>query len=257
MRAVVNDNTRTTPRCSRQPQPHRQGRQVNSDHTDYPPIRSYVRREGRITPAQRRALVELWPMYGIEFSDNKLVFERVFGRDLPTILEIGFGDGGALAGMAADNPQCNFLGVEVYRPGVGSLLRQLEQNGITNVRVIAHDAAPVLRDMIEKDSLAKLLLFFPDPWPKKRHHKRRLLQAAFLHTAIERLEPGGHIHVATDWKDYALHTLALFSNEPRLRNTAEGKGFAARPAYRPQTKYERRGITRGHEVWDIVFQRVA
>lgn len=222
-----------------------------------PPIRSYVRREGRITKAQSRALTELWPEFGIDHIEGFLNFKQAYGRDVPNIVEIGFGDGGALVSMAAENPQCNFLGIEVYRPGIGSLLLKLKENGISNVRVIMDDAATVLKESIAPESLSKILIFFPDPWPKKRHHKRRLLQRDFLATAIDRLSIGGYIHVATDWEDYAVGILELFGEEPRLHNMSPADGFVDRPPYRAQTKYERRGTSRGHRVWDIMFKRIA
>ena len=218
-------------------------------------IRSYVRREGRMTKAQGRALVELWPEYGVDHAGDILDFKRLYGRDVPTIVEIGFGNGSALVSMAADNPQCNFLGIEVYRPGIGSALLKLKQYGITNVRVIMDNAVTVMQERIGKGCLSKILIFFPDPWPKKRHHKRRLLQAPFLNTAVECLKLGGHIHVATDWEDYALSILDLFQQEPRLRNLDSENQFVPRPDYRPQTKYEQRGLGRGHEVWDVIFER--
>ena len=218
-------------------------------------IRSYVRREGRITKAQSRALAELWPLYGVDNDDGPLDFSELYARKLPVIVEVGFGDGVALATMAADNPHCNFLGIEVYRPGVGSLLLKLKELGISNVRVIMDDAVEVMRRRIAPESLAKILIFYPDPWPKKRHHKRRLIQTAFLDSAIKCLEPAGHLHVTTDWEDYAEQILETFEREPRLRNTRSG--FAERPAYRPLTKYERRAQDHGHGVWDIIFQRIA
>ena len=221
------------------------------------PIRSYVRREGRITKSQSRALVELWPEYGLDHVADVLDFEKVYGRDVPTMVEIGFGNGSALVSMAADNPQCNFLGIEVYRPGIGSALLKLKQYGITNVRVIMENAVPVMQEWIGKECLSKILIFFPDPWPKKRHNKRRLLQAPFLNTAVERLKLGGHLHVATDWEDYALSILDLFQREPRLRNLDNGNRFVPRPDYRPQTKYEQRGLGYGHAVWDVIFERTS
>lgn len=223
----------------------------------YPPVRSYVRREGRITKAQSRALVELWPEYGIENAEGVLNFKQIYGRTVPNIMEIGFGDGRALVSMAADNPQCNFLGIDVYRPGVGSLLLQLKKFGLVNVRVMMDDAVTVIDKSIGKECLSKLLIFFPDPWPKKRHHKRRLVQRDFLAIAAERLSIGGYIHIATDWEEYAASMLALLQGESRLRNMSAADGFVERPAYRPQTKYERRGEGQGHRVWDVVFKRVA
>lgn len=220
-------------------------------------IRSYVRREGRITKAQGRALAELWPEYGVDHTGDVLDFKRMYGRDVPTIVEIGFGNGSALVSMAVDNPQCNFLGIEVYRPGIGSALLKLKQYGITNVRVIMDNAVPVMQERIGQGCLSKILIFFPDPWPKKRHHKRRLLQAPFLNTAVECLKLGGYIHVATDWEDYALSILDLFQQESRLRNLDSENQFVPRPDYRPQTKYEQRGRGRGHEVWDVIFERTS
>ena len=221
-----------------------------------PRIRSYVRREGRITKAQTRALAELWPEYGIDSVEGFLNFKQVYGRDVPNIVEIGFGDGSALLSMAAGNPQCNFLGIEVYRPGVGSLLLKLKQYGLSNVRVIMDDAVTVMQKSIDKESLSKVLVFFPDPWPKKRHHKRRLLQRDFLATVVERLNIGGFVHVATDWEDYAASILTLFEHESRLTNTSPVNGFVERPPYRPLTKYEKRGTSQGHRVWDVMFKRI-
>ena len=185
-----------------------------------------------------------------------LDLRQLFERDCPVIAEIGFGDGGALIAIAAENPQCNFLGIEVYRPGIGSLLLKLKRLGITNVRIIMEDAASALRTRLGEGCLSKLLIFFPDPWPKKRHHKRRLLQAGFLDSAVRGLQPGGHIHIATDWEDYAMHISDLLQKEQRLRNTALEGRYADRPAYRPQTKYEKRGTARGHNVWDMVYERM-
>ena len=184
-----------------------------------------------------------------------LDLEQVFTRNCPVIAEIGFGDGGALIAMAAENPHCNFLGIEVYRPGIGSLLLQLKRLGVSNVRIVMEDAASTLRTRLGEECLSKLLIFFPDPWPKKRHHKRRLLQAGFLDSAVRCLQSGGHIHIATDWEDYAMHISDLLQSERRLRNTAGQGRFVDRPAYRPQTKYERRGAARGHNVWDMVYER--
>jgi tRNA (guanine-N7-)-methyltransferase len=157
--------------------------------------------------------------------------------------------------MAAENPQCNFLGIEVYRPGIGNLLLKLKRLGISNVRIIMEDAVSTLHTRLGVECLSKLLIFFPDPWPKKRHHKRRLLQAGFLDSAVRCLRPGGYIHIATDWEDYAMHISDLLQNEQRLRNTAMEGRFVDRPADRPQTKYERRGVARGHKVWDMEYER--
>lgn len=220
------------------------------------PVRSYVRREGRMTSAQTRALTELWPLYGIDKSAELLDLERLFGRQASMIMELGFGNGETLVELAAGAPNCNFLGVEVYRPGVGYLLKSLRELSLTNVRVFCDDAIEVLTNRIPLQSLAKLLIFFPDPWPKKRHHKRRLIQPEFLRLAAERLEIGGSLHIATDWEDYALHVLEVSASESALRNMAGEKRFTPRPSYRPMTKFERRGQTLGHGVWDMLFERV-
>ncbi len=219
------------------------------------PVRSYVRREGRITRAQASALRDLWPEYGVEPVTGPLDPTKLFKRNCPVIAEVGFGNGDAMVAMAAENPQCDFLGFEVYRPGVGSLLLKLKKLGITNVRVIMEDASGFFEARLPDESLAKVLLFFPDPWPKKRHHKRRLLQPDFVNAVVRCLEPRGQLHVATDWEDYAMHILELLQNEPQLRNLAADARFVERPAYRPRTKYEDRGTARGHGVWDLVFER--
>ncbi|HTS23924.1 MAG TPA: tRNA (guanosine(46)-N7)-methyltransferase TrmB [Casimicrobiaceae bacterium] len=217
------------------------------------PIRSYVLRQGRFTPAQQRARDRLLPRFGIEFAPALLDCEAAFGRQAPTILEIGFGMGETTAAIAQAMPECDFLAVDVHGPGVGSLLRLIDEQGLGNVRVVQHDAVAVVSRMIAPGSLAAIHVFFPDPWPKKRHHKRRLLQPAFVHELALRLESGGRLHVATDWQDYATAILSALGAEPLLANTATA--YAERPAYRPVTKFERRGHALGHRVWDIVFRR--
>jgi tRNA (guanine-N7-)-methyltransferase len=217
------------------------------------PIRSYVLRQGRFSPAQQRAHAALMPRFGIEFTGQPLDFSVLFGRDAAVVVEVGSGMGETTARIAADHPERDYLAIEVHAPGVGSLLRQVEELGLTNVRVVQHDAVEVMRDMIPPDSLAAIHVFFPDPWPKLRHHKRRLIQPPFAALAASRLAPGGVFHAATDWEDYAHHVLAVLAGTPALRNTAAG--FAERPAMRPETKFERRGLRLGHGVWDIVFQR--
>jgi tRNA (guanine-N7-)-methyltransferase len=219
----------------------------------HPPIRSYVLRQGRFSPAQQRAYAQLMPRFGVSYSPRPLDFEALFARQAPVVVEVGFGMGETTARIAADNPATNFLGVEVHAPGVGSLLRQVAEAGLENVRIVQHDAVEVMREMIPPASLAAIHVFFPDPWPKKRHHKRRLLQPAFVALAASRLRPGGTFHVATDWEEYAQEVLAVFSATPGLENTAAG--FATRPATRPETKFERRGLKLGHGVWDIVFRK--
>ncbi|MBI2311816.1 MAG: tRNA (guanosine(46)-N7)-methyltransferase TrmB [Betaproteobacteria bacterium] len=217
------------------------------------PIRSYVLRQGRVSSAQKRAYDALLPRYGIPFSDHPLDLQALFGRNAPKILEIGFGMGETTARIAAENPANDYLGIEVHTPGVGALLKRIEERDLTNLRVIQHDAVAVLSRMIVPVSLDAVHIFFPDPWPKKRHHKRRLMQPAFVALLADRLKPGGHLHVATDWQDYARHILAVLSAEPRLRNTA--RDFSPRPGYRPRTKFETRGLRLGHGVWDLVFKR--
>jgi tRNA (guanine-N7-)-methyltransferase len=220
------------------------------------PIRSFVRREGHITPAQRRALEQLWPRYGIALGDGALDLAAVFGRRAPVVLEIGFGNGEALAAMAAAHPGNDYLGVEVHRPGVGHLLRGLLAQNLSNVRVVCADANDVL-SRVADESLTAVYLFFPDPWPKKRHHKRRLVQPVFVETVRHKLAIGGTFCLATDWEDYALQMLEVLSGVEGFANDAGPGQFADRTATRPLTKFERRGHRLGHEVRDMSFRRVA
>jgi tRNA (guanine-N7-)-methyltransferase len=217
------------------------------------PIRSFVLRQGRFSPAQQRARETLLPRFGVPFAVALLDFDVVFGRKAPRILEIGFGMGETTAAIAQAMPECDFLAVEVHAPGVGSLLKLIEARGLTNCRIVQHDAAEVVEHMVPEASLAGIHVFFPDPWPKKRHHKRRLLQPAFMHTLAVRLVQDGYLHAATDWEDYATAILAACAAEPLLENSVGG--FAQRPAYRPLTKFERRGLDLGHGVWDVIFRR--
>ncbi len=217
------------------------------------PIRSYVLRQGRVSNAQARAHHELLPRFGIAFSNQQLDLDRLFGRAAPRILEIGFGMGETTASIAAAHPDVDYLGIEVHTPGVGSLLKLIDAHGLSNLRLIQHDAVEVLREMIAPGSLDGAHIFFPDPWPKKRHHKRRLVQTDFIALLASRLKPGGYLHLATDWEEYAEQMLAVLSAEPQLENTADG--YAPRPGYRPQTKFETRGLKLGHGVWDIVFRK--
>jgi len=219
------------------------------------PVRSFVLRQGRMTPAQQRALDELLPRYGIAFHAAPLDFDRAFGRHAPRVLEIGFGMGETLAALAQARPAEDFLGIEVHSPGVGRLLKCVDELGLANVRVIRHDAVEVVAAMIPPASLAGIHVFFPDPWPKKRHHKRRLLKPAFVHELALRLLPDGYLHVATDWEEYAEEILVTLATEPLLANAAAG--FAPRPASRPLTKFEARGLKLGHGVRDVVFRRRA
>ncbi|MCC7216951.1 MAG: tRNA (guanosine(46)-N7)-methyltransferase TrmB [Burkholderiales bacterium] len=217
------------------------------------PIRSFVLRQGRLSPAQARALESLLPRFGIDYAPRALEFATAFGRNAPVIVEIGFGMGETTAAVAQAHADRDFLGIEVHAPGVGALLREVAARALTNVRVVRHDAVEVVAHMIPRDALAGVHVWFPDPWPKKRHHKRRLLQPAFVHALATRLAPGGYLHAATDWEEYAQEILATFSAESLLANTAGG--FAPRPDWRPQTKFEARGAKLGHGSWDIVFRR--
>jgi tRNA (guanine-N7-)-methyltransferase len=217
-------------------------------------IRSYVLRQGRVSNAQQRALDTLKPRFGIPYAAKKpLDLDAAFGRGAPKILEIGFGMGETTATIAAAHPENDYLALEVHNPGVGSLLKQIDDMGLSNLRIIQHDAVEVLRDMIPDGSLDGVHIFFPDPWHKARHNKRRLVQPPFIARLVHKLKPGGYVHAATDWQDYAEQMLAVFSAEPQLRNTAED--YAPRPDYRPLTKFEQRGLRLGHGVWDLVFRR--
>ena len=209
-------------------------------------------RQGRISNAQRRAVDSLLPLFGIACAPAPYDFDAAFARSAPKFLEIGFGMGEATAQIAAEHPQNDYIGIEVHTPGVGALLRLIEARQLTNIRIIQHDAVEVVTHMIAAASLSGIHVFFPDPWPKKRHHKRRLLQPAFVHQLASRLHAGGTLHVATDWEAYASQILQVLAAEPLLVNSAED--FAPRPDYRPLTKFESRGLKLGHGVWDIVFR---
>jgi tRNA (guanine-N7-)-methyltransferase len=216
-----------------------------------------VRREGRITEAQKRALEELLPRYGVAPGEAPIDFAALFGRDAPVHVEIGFGNGEALAAMAAANPQNNYLGIEVHRPGVGMLLRRLESGGIANVRVACTDAKELLERCIPDGGLSAVYIFFPDPWHKKRHHKRRLVQTEFVELLARKLKPGGLLHLATDWEDYAQQMLAVLMTINTFENTAEADPFTPRPQGRTLTRFELRGQRLGHGVRDLVFRRTA
>ena len=218
-------------------------------------IRSFVLRQGRLTKGQERALEEAWPQFGIEYHEALLDLKQTFGRaDSNKILEIGFGMGDATAKIAQTLPDCDFLAVEVHTPGVGSLLKLMQEGDIHNIRIIQHDAVEVLQNMLPDQSLDGVHIFFPDPWHKKRHHKRRLIQAEFVRLLCSKLKVGAYIHVATDWQEYAEWVLDVLKAEPQLQNTAID--YAEKPAYRPLTKFENRGIKLGHGVWDLVFSRI-
>jgi tRNA (guanine-N7-)-methyltransferase len=216
-------------------------------------LRSFVLRQGRVTPAQQRACDTLLPRFGIPFASQQLDLVQAFGRSAPKILEIGFGMGDSTAAIALAHPENDYLAIEVHTPGVGNLLKLIDAQQISNIRIIRHDAVEVLRDMLATATLDGVHIFFPDPWHKARHKKRRLIQAPFIAHLLQKLKPGGYIHVATDWQDYAEQILAVLSAEPLLENTAAD--YAARPDYRPLTKFEQRGIRLGHGVWDLLFLR--
>lgn len=216
-------------------------------------IRSYVMRAGRTTEGQARALADLGPRFVLPYEAAPLDYAATFGRTAPVVLEIGFGMGDATAKIAQALPDTDFIGCEVHEPGVGALLKHIGEMSLGNVRVIRHDAVEVLQHMIPPASLAGVHIFFPDPWHKKRHHKRRLIQAPLVAHLTSRLAPGGYLHCATDWEPYAQQILEVLSAEPGLVNSAEG--YADKPAYRPLTKFENRGLRLGHGVWDLVFRK--
>jgi tRNA (guanine-N7-)-methyltransferase len=215
-------------------------------------IRSFVPRQGRITAGQQFALDNLWEQYGLDFNQS-FDFNQVFEKSAPIVLEIGFGNGRSLAVMAAANPQLNYLGIEVHKPGVGQLMANLSARGLKNVKIFQQDAIDVLERQIPDHSLAAVQLFFPDPWPKRCHHKRRLVNANFVHLIRRKLILGGYFHAATDWQPYAHEMLKVLSNCQGLKNNSPQQDYCERPAYRPETKFERRGLKLGHGVWDLIF----
>jgi len=217
------------------------------------PIRSYVLRQGRVSQAQRRHYDEDMPRWGIPYQAALLDLDAAFGRSAPKVLEIGFGMGETLAATAAAHPENDYLGIEVHTPGVGSLLKEIAARGLSNLRIIQHDAVDVLRDMVEPGALAAAHIFFPDPWPKKRQQKRRLIQAPFVALLASRLSAGGTLHCATDWEEYAEQMLCVLTAEETLVNTVAA--YAPRPESRPQTKFESRGLRLGHGVRDLVFRK--
>lgn len=219
------------------------------------PIRSFVLRTGRMTAAQKRAIDEGWATFGLSSSDGLMDFEKTFGRQSDVVFEIGFGMGNSLAAMATAQAEQDFIGVEVHRPGVGSLLKQIEEQALNNIRVFAEDANDVLKHSIADGSLSKIQIFFPDPWHKKKHHKRRIIQAEFIQFLHSKLKPQGILHLATDWQDYAEHMLEVMKNADGFSNMAESGDYSARPSFRPETKFERRGERLGHGVWDLLFYK--
>ncbi len=222
-------------------------------HPRRAPIRSFVMRAGRMGPGQARALHALGPRFILPYAIQPCDFDAAFGRSAPRILEIGFGMGDATAAIAQALPDTDFIGVEVHPPGVGALLKRMHELGLTNLRIVQHDAVDVLRQMVAPESLAGVHVFFPDPWHKKKHNKRRLIQPEFVALLASRLATGGRLHCATDWQPYAEQMLDVLAAQPLLRNTAPG--YAERPSYRPLTKFENRGLKLGHGVWDLVFEK--
>lgn len=217
-------------------------------------IRSFIRRQGRLTPGQELALDQHWPQYGLE-PELDYDFSQVFGRQAPLIVEIGFGNGDSLAKMAAANPDHDYIGIEVHKPGVGHLLILLNEQGLTNVRVYCHDAIEILEQKLPDHSLAGLHLFFPDPWHKKKHHKRRIVRPSFVDLLNKKLQMDGYFHAATDWQHYAESMLEVLSASEGLKNTSLSQDYCERPDYRPLTKFEQRGLRLGHGVWDLIFRK--
>ena len=220
-------------------------------HTQH--IKSFVNRRSHITQGQQEALDTWLKKWSIDYAPSLLDVPTAFGRNAPTILEIGFGMGETTEQIALARPGDNFLGVEVFNAGVGALLKRIESSALTNIRIIQHDAVEVLRDMVAPESLAGVHIYFPDPWPKTRHHKRRLIQPPLIALLASRMAPGSYIHCATDWEHYAMQMLEVLRGEPTLANTCEG--FAPRPDFRPLTKFENRGLRLGHGVWDLIFKK--
>lgn len=219
-------------------------------------IRSFVKREGRLTTGQERALKDLFPLYGLALQDSPFNFDGTFQRVAPCILEIGFGNGSSLSEMAATNPGQDYIGIEVHRPGVGNLLLQIEKLGLTNLRVINDDGVDVLKQMIADNSLDAVYLFFADPWHKKRHYKRRIVQKKFVQLLRKKLKAGGIFHMATDWEHYAKHMMKVMNDSEGFENTAGQDQYLPRPDYRPLTRFEQRGQRLGHGVWDLIFKKV-
>lgn len=220
-------------------------------------IRSFVRREGRTTKTQKTALETLWPTYGLSVTGKApLNFLETFQREAPVTLEIGFGDGLSLLQMAIDAPEKDFIGIEVYKTGVGNLLSAIEKSDVRNIRVFCADAVEVLEHKILDNSLDTVQIFFADPWPKSRHHKRRLIQSNFIELLVKKLKKGATLHLATDWMDYAYHMMSVISESKAFLNLAGEQAFSKRPSFRPMTKYEQRGLRLGHQTWDLIFKKI-
>ncbi|MDH5785178.1 MAG: tRNA (guanosine(46)-N7)-methyltransferase TrmB [Chromatiales bacterium] len=220
-------------------------------------IRSFVRREGRLTPGQQRAMDELFPRFGIVQDDEMLDLDAIFGRTAPRILEIGFGNGESLAEIARNHPENDYLGIEVHRPGVGHLLQLIEEQGLINLRVMSEDAVEIMQRQLPDGSLDALYLFFPDPWHKKRHHKRRQVNPAWAQLVRSKLRLGGRLHMATDWEHYAEWMRDVLNDAEGFHNLSKTGDYVAKPDYRPETKFERRGLRLGHGVWDLVFEKIS
>lgn len=231
----------------------------NADNSSPPlrTIRSFVRRAGRMTVAQKIALDELWGEYGVEVDCVHFDFSALFGRVAPVVCEIGFGNGDALLEMASADLGRNYFGIEVHRPGVGRVLARVKERGLTNVRVACADAVDILSHHVADCALAQINVYFPDPWHKKRHNKRRLVQETFAALCVRKLSVGGVLHMATDWQDYAEQMLAVATANSSLRNMAGESQYSVRPPYRPLTKFEQRGHRLGHGIWDMLFERIA
>ncbi|WP_031434315.1 tRNA (guanosine(46)-N7)-methyltransferase TrmB [Methylomarinum vadi] len=228
---------------------------INPQRIDPARIRSYIRRQGRTTVGQQMALDNYWDKYCLDPALNH-DFSQVFTRRAPLIVEIGFGNGESLAAMAENNPDFNYLGIEVHRPGVGHLMLLLEQKQLSNVKIYHHDAIEILEHKIPDHYLAGVHLFFPDPWHKRKHHKRRIVRPAFVELLNKKLQPGGYFHAATDWQDYAKDMLSILNTDNGLKNTSPTGDFCPRPDYRPLTKFEHRGLRLGHGVWDLIFKKI-
>ena len=219
-------------------------------------VKSFVKREGRLTKAQEKALEDYWPTKGIDYAEAPLSLSEIFGRSAPVVVEIGFGMGKSLVEMAANAPEKDFIGIEVHRPGVGACLAEASEQGVENLRVMDHDAVEVLKNMIPDGSLSRLQLFFPDPWHKKRHHKRRIVQPEFAQAIRRKLSLGGTFHMATDWENYAEHMMEVMSVADGFRNSAGEGEYSPQPDWRPVTKFQKRGEKLGHGVWDMIFERI-
>lgn len=229
--------------------------QTTRENDRHRTIRSFVRRTGRLTPSQQRALVELWPTYGVDVSPGAMDFDTLFGRHAPVVLEIGFGNGETLVQQALENSDMNFLGLEVHEPGVGHCLLKARDTGVSNLKLIKHDAMEVLSEQIAPASLQRVNIYFPDPWPKKRHHKRRMIQTSFLPLIHSCLGPGGALHIATDWANYAEHIDEVFAQSELFSSAERREHDGDRPLDRPGTKFEKRGLKKGHRIVDWRFIR--